>query len=146
MQVTVPFFFLSFRGGFSIFLSQCRVVTSAYKKNVFQIPDSPWCTTGPCTGRRPGHPATAQAARGTVHRHRIAFYPLLGTGIEENSAGVGIRHLIRHPVLEHSGTGLGQLFPVLDWFRHRLFCSFQYRTGRMPDGPAFKRLYVGRKR
>jgi hypothetical protein len=49
----------------------------------------------------------------------MTFYPLLGTGIEENAAGVGIRHF--SPVPEHYGTGLGQLFPVLDWFRHQPF-------------------------
>jgi hypothetical protein len=44
----------------------------------------------------------------------------------------------RHP-LSQSGTGLGPHMPVLDWFRHRHFCSFRYRTDWMPDSPAFKK-------
>jgi hypothetical protein len=62
-------FFSFFQGDFRLFSG-----TLVNKNMCFQIPDSPWCTTGPCTGRRPVHPATAQAARGTVHRNGIAFY------------------------------------------------------------------------
>jgi hypothetical protein len=44
----------------------------------------------------------------------------------------GHRHsgiLYFSPVPEHSGTGLGPLIPVPDWFWHRnFFCSFRYRT------------------
>jgi hypothetical protein len=38
----------------------------------------------------------------------------------------GIHHLSL--VLEHSGTGLGLRITVLDWFRHRHFFSFWYRS------------------
>ncbi len=44
------------------------------------------------------------------------------------------------PVPDHSGTGLGPLIPVPDWFRHRNFCSFRYRTDWMPDSPTFRHL------
>jgi hypothetical protein len=42
------------------------------------------------------------------------------------------------PVPEHSGTGLGPLIPVTYWLWHRNFCSFRYRTDRMPDSPTFR--------
>jgi hypothetical protein len=32
------------------------------------------------------------------------------------------------PVPDYSGSGLGPLIPVSDWFRHPHFCSFRYRT------------------
>ncbi len=51
------------------------------------------------------------------------------------------------PDLEHSGTGLGPIILVPDWFRHRHFCSFRKRW---PDAgqsgiQAFKRLYESGK-
>ncbi len=39
---------------------------------------------------------------------------------------------------EHSGTGLGLLILVPDWFQHRHFFSFRYQTDWMPDSPAFQ--------
>ncbi len=48
----------------------------------------------------------------------------------------GIQHL--SPVPEHSGTGLGPLVPVQDWFRHLHYFSFLDQTDRMPDILAFK--------
>jgi hypothetical protein len=44
---------------------------------------------------------------------------------------------IRHPVSQ-SGTGQGPLILVPDWFRHRNFCSFRYRTDWMPDSPTVR--------
>jgi hypothetical protein len=44
------------------------------------------------------------------------------------------------PVPKHSGTELGPLIPKPDWFRHRIFCSFRYRTDWMPDSPTFRHL------
>ncbi len=71
----------------------------------------------------PGCPATIAGHRRRVRcrRHRHS----------------GTRYF--SPVPEHSGTGLGPLIPVLDWFRHRHFCSFRYRTDWMPSIPAFKK-------
>ncbi len=41
--------------------------------------------------------------------------------------------------VSQTGIGLGPLIPVPDWFRHRHFCFFRYRTNRMPGIPAFKK-------
>jgi hypothetical protein len=53
-------------------------------------------------------------------------------------AASALRHPVSQSGTEHSGTGLGPLIPVPDWLRHRNFCSFLYRTDRMPDSPAFQ--------
>ncbi len=53
------------------------------------------------------------------------------------------RHPVSQPGPEHSGTGLGPLFSVPDWFQHRHFCSFRYLTDRMPDSPTFRHLRKG---
>jgi hypothetical protein len=70
----------------------------------------------------------------------------LGIGIEVDTTSTGIPAYcisVRYrsiPVPKHSGTGLGPLIPVPDWFRHRHFCSFWYRTDWMPDSPKFRHL------
>ncbi len=46
-------------------------------------------------------------------------------------------------VPEHSGTRLGTLISVPDWFRHQHFCSYRYRTDWTPDSPTFRHLKKG---
>jgi hypothetical protein len=69
--------------------------------------------------------------------------PKLGINIEETNAGIGIpTSMISVRYRNKKNAGLHQLSPVLDWFRHRLFFSFQYRTDRMPDSPAFRHFEI----
>jgi hypothetical protein len=49
----------------------------------------------------------------------VCVFAYLGIGIKADAAG--IRHLSTVP--EHSGTGLGPLIPVPDWFRHLHYFS-----------------------
>jgi hypothetical protein len=62
-----------------------------------------------------------------VHQHR-------GRCCRHRHSGI----LYLSPVPEHSGTGLGPLISEPNWFRHRNFCLFRYRTDWMPDGQTFK--------
>jgi hypothetical protein len=66
------------------------------------------------------------------HRHR-------GRCRRHRHSGI----LCLRPLPEHSRIGLGTLIPVPDWFRHRHFCSFRYRTDWMPDSPTFRHLKKG---
>ncbi len=69
------------------------------------------------------------------HRHR-------GRCRRHRHSGI----LYLSPVPEHFGTGLSPLIPVPNWFRHRHFCSFRYRTAWMPDSPTFRHLKKGHVR
>ena len=67
----------------------------------------------------------------------------LGIGIEAMPPASVFRHPVSQSGTGNSGTGLGPLFPVPDWFRHQHFWSIRDRTDWMPDSPIFRHsLYV----
>ncbi len=59
------------------------------------------------------------------HRHRVRSY---GIGISTSSISFRYRY---------------RSIPVLDWLRHRHFCSFRCRTDKMPDSSTFRHLRKG---
>jgi hypothetical protein len=78
----------------------------------------------------------------------LGLYALQLSGLYNVWDIAGYRHrhsgiLFLSPAPEYSGTRLGPFIPVPDWFRHRHFCSFQYRTDWMPDSPTFRHLKKG---
>jgi len=66
--------------------------------------------------------------------HTSVYKPQLGISIEVEAAGVGIPASCIS-VRYRSGTGLGPLIPLLDWFWHLHLCSFRYQTHWMPNSP-----------
>jgi hypothetical protein len=61
-----------------------------------------------------------------IHLFGIARHRHLDQCRRHRHSGIGYLS----PVPKHSGTGLVPRISVPDWFRHRHFCSFWYRTDR----------------
>ncbi len=95
-----------------------------------------WC-------RHREKPNRSPSSIGNFSRKEISF-PILQEGYIKHSLHRHSGILYLSPVPEHSGTGLDPLIPVPDWFRHRHFCSFRYRTDWMRDSPTFRHLKKGR--
>ncbi len=77
-----------------------------------------------------------------THIHFIQ-YSVGIAGHRQRGASVfcsGIMYLC--PVPDHSGTRLGLLIPVPNWFRHLYFFTFQNRIDRMPDSPTFRNSII----
>jgi hypothetical protein len=83
-------------------------------------------------------------------------FPIIDHSWASASRSMPTVSAFRHPVSQsgtgvfryrigssYSGTGLGPLIPVPEWFRHQHFYSFRCRTDWIPDSPTFRHLKKG---